>query len=229
MDTNEIDCPPKHKTAIGVVRLFRGDIPLPITFWVYGILIGNVLPRAIRIMIELNSLAVFTNIGARIIQGVSFLFLAYSIFMLVAIWRSANKYQGPALWAALARIAVSLSILMIIANIWLGIENSRNPDISLSSGISVINKGLPCMIDDDTRLDHISIQGRDIHYKYTLVNLAAADLNKSMFKSEMTAQMESMRETDEEVRQRLNDGRKLVYIFYDKDGQFIERLILENK
>ena len=227
MDTNAIDYPPKHKTAIGVVRLFRGDIPLPITFWVFGILIGNVLPRAMRIMIELNSLAIFTNIGARVVQGVSFLFLAYSIFMLVATWRSADKYKGSALWTALARISVSFSLLLIIANIYMGIETIRNPDDALVTGISVINKSLPRMIDDDVRLDHIAVQGRDIHYKYTLVNYAAADLDLSMLKSEMTAQMESMRNTDEEVRRRLNDGRKLVYIYYDKDGHQIERLILE--
>jgi hypothetical protein len=107
------------------------------------------------------------------------------------------------------------------------IDHIRNPDIAASGGASVINKSLPRMIDDDIRLDRVTAQGRDLHYNCTLVNYAAEDLDIPMFESVMTENIKSMRDTDEVVRRQLNEGRKLVYIFHDKLGQPVARIVVD--
>ena len=37
-----------------IARLFRGEVPLVITYWVFGILIGGVIPRLILAGIQSN-------------------------------------------------------------------------------------------------------------------------------------------------------------------------------
>ena len=85
--------------AFAVMRaLWRGEIDLPITFWIFGVLIQDL---------------VIWRIGDYIISmsGAPFLVAAYTAFelgctafMIVAIWRSAGNYKGRAVWAILARI-----------------------------------------------------------------------------------------------------------------------------
>lgn len=81
-----------------IVRLWRGDVPLRITYWIAGVLgglVGTILA----------SLAILS--GSLLLQLLAFVLLAgHYVFILVAIWRSAGKYAGNRLWAHLARISL---------------------------------------------------------------------------------------------------------------------------
>jgi len=39
--------------------------------------------------------------------------VVYQVFVLVGIWNAANKYQGPTIWAVLAKIAVVLGAILL--------------------------------------------------------------------------------------------------------------------
>ena len=89
-------------------RLWEGEISLPVTYWVFGFL-GNAVLNA-------------TYVGASLIApelGALLLFplLGYWYLMAVAIWRSAGNYEGPAVWAMLARGVVLLGVLLMVLRI----------------------------------------------------------------------------------------------------------------
>lgn len=92
-----------------LVRLWRGDVALRITYWVAGVLgglIGTILA----------SIAILS--GSLVLQLVAFLLLAgHYVFMVVAIWRSAGKYTGNKIWAHLARISLVLGFLRAFASL----------------------------------------------------------------------------------------------------------------
>ncbi len=93
--------------------LWRGDAGLAKTYWIYGAigsLIFFVVPGALQAGLwvsgsqnaALGAFSLFYSFGFA---------PAYVVFISVAIWRSANTYQGNPLWAKLAKLAVVLGIL----------------------------------------------------------------------------------------------------------------------
>jgi hypothetical protein len=70
-------------------RLWKGRVSLPETYWVWTVLGTNVL--------------LFASV---IVAPLFFVFATYTIFIAIALWRSANNYDGHTLWSALARACV---------------------------------------------------------------------------------------------------------------------------
>jgi hypothetical protein len=83
-----------------VKDLWHGRIPLSRAFWEYAIIYGSVA----ALITTLLSLAAFAN-GWPVALGLAIHFLTtpYNLFMIVAVWRSASRYQGAPVWAMLAR------------------------------------------------------------------------------------------------------------------------------
>ena len=83
-------------------RLWRGEVPLASAFWSYAVIGGTALNAAATLL----AMAVLTMDAPALLALLAFaLPIPYNLLVLVAIWRSANAYQGPRLWADLARIA----------------------------------------------------------------------------------------------------------------------------
>ena len=80
-----------QESQLYVVRLWRGEISLPVTFWVWGVLCDTLL----RILIVVV-LIVTTNRSMTLGIGIVVLYLAYCLFIIVAIWRSSGRYIGRA-------------------------------------------------------------------------------------------------------------------------------------
>ena len=78
-------------------RLWRGDVGLAITYWVFGV-IGNYLLAIIVASIMGPTVAIV-------------IMAASTLFVSVCIWRSATKYEGKPVWAILAKIAIVLGVL----------------------------------------------------------------------------------------------------------------------
>ena len=113
--------------------IWRGDIPLRKTFWVYFVLVNGFIGaiyhyrgfhhidqgfypthKAIRELAFYylsNQNTVFWGIAA-LLFGI--IFVIYQIFIVVSIWRSANNYQGPSVWATLAKAGVIFGVLISI-------------------------------------------------------------------------------------------------------------------
>lgn len=81
-------------------KLSRGYYGLAVTYWIYGVLAGFVLGIVPVVLKDSGSLLVLFVI----------LSILYQVFVLMGIWRAANKYAGFKLWPILAKIQVLLAI-----------------------------------------------------------------------------------------------------------------------
>lgn len=100
-----------------LVRLFRGDIDLWVTFWVFGVSV-SIFYKLIITLLIVNSQAVLEVGGRGLFIIVLLVGLVYQPFIWIAVWRSANKYKGFSLWAFLAKFSVILGIVSTILQIF---------------------------------------------------------------------------------------------------------------
>ncbi len=209
-------------------KLWSGDVSLPVTYWVFGVLIGGVVLKGVLlVLIELSfariAMSEFGNLGLR---GYYWFTVAYSLFMAVAIWRSAQKYQGIRIWSHLARAAVVLGVLSLAVSVLNGFAQGGNSDTVIDAEFRMMNKSLPVMIDEGTRLDNVSRQQKEIHYHYTLIGYLVRDLNIDRFNALMTPQLKTVACTNVATRPLLDRGRRLVYFYNDKEGHPIVRIVV---
>jgi len=87
-------------------KLANGDFGLAKTYWLYGVLFGFFVNIAMRLI---------TSIGLLVI--VMLVYTAYEIPVIIGVWRAAKKYQGPKIWAELAKIAVVLGAIMLVVGV----------------------------------------------------------------------------------------------------------------
>jgi hypothetical protein len=93
-----------------VRNLWAGNIPLAKAFWEYGLLYSILLNAATT----MGSLALWSMDQMVLGMIVHLLPMPYTILTLVAVWRSADKYQGDQMWATAARVAITTIVLMSI-------------------------------------------------------------------------------------------------------------------
>lgn len=86
-------------------ELWVGRMPLGRAFWEFAVFYGLVL-NLLTTVASFGLLAF--GVHAAIAMTVFFLPLPYNLFVLMAVWRSAARYQGPPHWANAARVAVTL-------------------------------------------------------------------------------------------------------------------------
>ena len=101
--------------SIRLRTLWRGEIPLWKTFWLFG----TGIPLLFS-FIFICSQTIMTNILGKYsnILYIDFfligIFVVYGIFIIVAIWRSAKKYQGSKVWSLL------VTLINILVLLWCG-------------------------------------------------------------------------------------------------------------
>ena len=88
-------------------KLANGDFGLAKTFWLYNVLVTLIVKIVFEVFIEVSQ-----SIGLLVVFLLAY--TAYEIPVLMGIWRAANKYQGPKIWAVLARIEVVLGAIWIV-------------------------------------------------------------------------------------------------------------------
>jgi hypothetical protein len=96
-------------SSSGFPRLLRGEVPLPVAFWGWGV-VGNV---AVSILTD--------TLATVFLGGLVWLYVIYWIFSVIVIWRSAYRSAGNDLeavlydpWAILACIAVITIIPLVV-------------------------------------------------------------------------------------------------------------------
>ncbi len=90
-----------------VSRLIAGDISLVKTYWVYNVLVGVLLNLVGRVLGETAPPVVNLLFGT--------LAVLYGVVLLVALWRSSDKYAGPSIWAMLAKGVCVLGGIILIS------------------------------------------------------------------------------------------------------------------
>lgn len=219
------------KSVNFVVRLFRGDVSLPITYWLFGYVAGLAFFLGFRIY-ESNyaSVALFGSTGLkRSLLLVSIVGTAYGAFIMIAIWRSAGKHRGSRLWSTVARITAFVAALIWMAEAASVFNQAVNSTAAIQEELALMNKSLPIMLDDVTRLDPVSLQSEDIHYDYTITNVSAdgstaGDIER--FHAVMTAQLKTSACGGSDTRPLLEEGRKLVHVYRDEQSNLFARITI---
>ncbi len=91
-------------------RLWAGEMPLLRAFWIYAVLIGvavNLLTSAFFLVL----LVAERPIAALIVgYGVS---VPYNVFVVVCVWRAADRYDGDPAHADLARFVTLVGMILL--------------------------------------------------------------------------------------------------------------------
>ncbi len=103
-------------------RLYRGEVPLVYTYWVFGVVVGNVVP-----LILLGFLSIVNEPPLFILIISIIASVAWMWFISVAIWRSATNYNNNvkqgSICADLAKVSVFIGVGTIVVKIIFGILN----------------------------------------------------------------------------------------------------------
>lgn len=95
-----------------IKQLWIGEFPLGRAFWHYAVAYGLLL----NLVTTLAFLAVLLNNANMVLVVLVFASpVPYNIFMVVAVWRSADRYRGPKKWAELARLGTVIWMLALSA------------------------------------------------------------------------------------------------------------------
>jgi hypothetical protein len=86
-----------------VLRLWEGEIALGRAFWEWAILYGS-LANLVTAILAFTVLA--ADGSALLAVAIHFVPVPYNVLAAVGVWRSAERYRGPAAYAQLARIAI---------------------------------------------------------------------------------------------------------------------------
>ena len=83
--------------------LWNGRVPLSRVFWDWAVIYGSFAN-----LLATGAALTMIVIGwpALLAVVVHFLPVPYNLLMVVAVWRSAARYEGDAIWAQLARGAI---------------------------------------------------------------------------------------------------------------------------
>lgn len=107
------------KTGTFIPALARGDFGLAKTYWLYGVLVSFVVQIIGEFITSTEPLV--------LVMGI---YIIYMLPVLLGIWRAADVYPGPYVWAVLAKIWVVLGWISYPLGLLAGygifvIENSR--------------------------------------------------------------------------------------------------------
>lgn len=90
-----------------IKKLWRGEYSLLKTYWIFNVLIGNVVLGNILSFIDpfKNAYVYFIGLGS---------YLLYMLIAVVGLWRSASLYDGNELWKILAKVSVVIGVLFFL-------------------------------------------------------------------------------------------------------------------
>lgn len=175
----EVEYVPPVESTNFLARLWRGQIPLGQTYWIYGVL-GSIVIRIISPVIAYYMAANATSLSGFDIALIRYTWaaiaIAYSLFICVAIWRSANRYAiikpKNKVNASLAQCVVVLSAVATVAAFVVPSDelkpNNADERMQLQASLAGMNSGLPKKIDDVTILTKIDIEEGSFVYYFDL-------------------------------------------------------------
>jgi hypothetical protein len=90
--------------------LWEGDVPLPEAFWWYAVAYGvlvNFVTSGLFLILIVEDVSPWLLVPAYLLP------VPYNIFVIVAVWRSAEQYQGSRKWADRARAATVVGMIIM--------------------------------------------------------------------------------------------------------------------
>ena len=88
-------------------KVWRGEVGLSVTFWLWGVFIANILlGRVLGFIVD-----AIQNEFLSLLHTV--FTVAVNVFVVVAVWRSAGGYKGQLIWAYLARLVCVANVVIL--------------------------------------------------------------------------------------------------------------------
>lgn len=210
-------------------RLWRGEIPLVQTFWLYSVVGG--------LIIHLLTLALGYIVGLGFgrwdILAVVFAWtaweFAYSVFMSVAVWQSAGAYaaQKPdyRVNATLAKITVVLGGIILVASLaqmlfpgeFLRSFKPASIDgrLQFEAAIAQLNANLPKKIDAMTTMNKITVKDNVVLFDFKLSTIVN---DRNSFVPRIKEKLKSEC-NNQEISSMLKNGYIIKYVYSDTISQ----------
>jgi hypothetical protein len=103
-----------------IVRHWRGELSLPRSYWIDGVLIFGLGVNMLFIVATICAVVLLHGspglMTAALLTALAVQVLVY-IWAVVGVWRSAGHYAGPKLWSILARVVVVLGAFISISHL----------------------------------------------------------------------------------------------------------------
>ena len=93
------------------IKLWRGELPLYITFWLFGMIIGTI----VSVLVTNFALQPSTEVAASTKSIWLLVAIIYTGVMCVSLWRSADKYKGPPVWSIGARFYSAILFMSFVS------------------------------------------------------------------------------------------------------------------
>jgi len=92
-----------------------------------------------------------------------------------------------------------------------------------------VKSQLPMMLDERTRLDSMVAVKNQLLCKYTMVNYKLTEIDMKEFETEAKKLVKHNTCSNKISKKLVQDGAKYVFIYYDKDGYKITRIIIDSE
>lgn len=151
-------------------KLIKGDISLSITFWIWFVFVNLVLNVLFSFdYSEYHTQATYSD---KVFDFLLYsLRLIYTIFIFIAVIRSANKYLGSKIWSFLAKVMITINLMFSLFTLNDLVRIYFMEDYIIKSEIEKLKEQLPIKVDSYTQLQDIDIIEKNISYTYQLQSL----------------------------------------------------------
>jgi len=146
--------------------------------------------------------------------GITLLVVAAAHFV-----KEASAKQGISKFLVAGIAALACGVLLI--SHFSGEQQESALDRNLNEQADEINSKLPKMLDENTRYDAVSVQGKLITYRHTVVNHTAEELDMNAFQSIMHEKLTKEQCPKEEIVEMLKGGIEYQYLYYGKAGGLV--------
>lgn len=206
-----------------IKKIWNGKLPLFKVYWIYGVLGGLIIRLIVEGSYNLISLQYLSVFSYTLIT----LVLAYQLLLSVGIWRSASAYQGSKDWAVLAKIVAVVGLIMAVSLLVNTFKGTIESASELKESVELINKTLPSKIDEDTRAERVDSENNSFNMHYTLVNYTNSKELVDLVVVRLKDKLTNNACADEQLRALLNIGIPVNYIYSDKLGAEITRVVVD--
>lgn len=103
-------------------------------------------------------------------------------------------------------------------------KQSAEIDTVLLKTAEEINKKLPMMVDQDTRLDTTIGYGKKFRYNYTMVTFAAEDIDPNLLENEFVPLVRNRACSTEQMKMFFKNGVTVDYSYSDKTGKHFKTI-----
>ena len=165
-------------------KLINGETSLVVVFWFWFIFLSFLIEVFFEMYFMQTKYA--QNKENYLEFFLYFVILIYSLFILLTIFRTANKYNGSRIWSFLSKALVSINLLFSI-NFFIEVSKFYFfEDYALEKEIESFKDKLPIQIDMNSTLIDIYKKDKTIYYKYQLHEVLLDDkFLKNKFKKQI--------------------------------------------